>query len=197
KRSGFLFFVWLAFALGGVAVIEPSPSDVSLTLLAVVGFFTAQLTWGRTLTVPLMLLGFFVLANLASLCYAVEPAQGAAYLGVTLFMLVSWLFTTGLVARHGERALRAVMTAYTAGGVVTTTLAVAAYFHLVSFGADLLYYDRVKGFFKDPNVFGPYLVVVAVYAISRLQARESRLLHRLWWLVSCLIAVLGVLLRFS
>jgi O-antigen ligase len=54
----------------------------------------------------------------------------------------------------------------------------------------------VKGLFKDPNVFGPYLVIVAIYSLHRvLQTRT--LTVKFCWLSSCLISSVGVLLSYS
>src|SRR5882762_8878846 len=66
--SPYLVFVWVSVALGVLAIFEPSPSDVAFALLFVVGLISGNLRWFRKLALPFMLLGLFVLANLASLC---------------------------------------------------------------------------------------------------------------------------------
>lgn len=194
--SPYLVFVWVAVTLGVLAVFEPSPSDIAIVLLFVVGLLTGNLRWSRKLTLPFMLLGLFVLANLASLCYAIDPAAGALYFAITLFMLVSWMFLVGILTKHEERGLRAIMLAFTVGGVVSALLAVLCYFNLAPFGEWVLFYDRIKGFFKDPNVFAPYLVIVAVYALHRALPRGA-IWRRLSWLASCLVASVGMLLCYS
>jgi O-antigen ligase len=194
--SPYLVFVWVAVALGVLAVFEPSPSDIAVVLLFVVGLFTGNLCWSRKLTLPFMLLGLFVLANLASLCYAIDPAIGALYFAITLFMVVSWIFLVGILTKYKERGLRAIMLAFTVGGVVSALIAVFSYFNLAPFGEWVLFYDRIKGFFKDPNVFAPYLVIVAVYALHR-ALLGGALGRRLLWSASCLVASVGVLLCYS
>lgn len=196
-KTGFLIFVWIAVALGVVAFFEPAPSDIGFALLMVQGIVFANLRWTRALTVPLVLLGFFVLANLTSLCFAIDPAQGAVYLLVTCFMLVSWLFVVGLLAKFEERGLTILMSGYTIGGVVSALLAILAYFNLIPFTETLLFYDRIKGFFKDPNVFGPYLVIAAAYALLCVQMGKGSKVSKGFWLASCLISTIGVLLCYS
>lgn len=194
--SPFLGAVAVAIALGVIVIFEPAPSDIAIAMVFVAGFFTGNLRWAKGLTLPYSLLGLFLLANLVSLCYAIDVEKGAFYLGVTLFMIVTWAFVVGVVTKYGERGLDTVMTAYTAGGVTTSFLAALSYFGVLPLGETLLFYDRVKGLFKDPNVFGPYLVVVAIYALHRvLQTRKS--VAKLAWLASCLIASVGVLLSYS
>ena len=52
---------------------------------------------------------------------------------------------------------------------------------------------RPKGWFKDPNVFGPYLVVALLYAVTRLQQPGERI-RRLapWAAVLACTAVAGI-----
>jgi O-antigen ligase len=194
--SPFLAAVSVAIALGVIVIFEPSPSDIAIAVVFVAGFFNGNLRWDKGLTLPYSLLGLFLLANFVSLCYAIDVAKGAFYLGVTLFMIVSWAFVVGVITKYGERGLNAIMTAFTAGGVVTSFLSALSYFGLAPLGETLLFYDRVKGLFKDPNVFGPYLVIVAIYALHRvLQTRKHG--AKFIWLSSCLIASIGVLLCYS
>jgi O-antigen ligase len=192
----YLVFVWFAMAFGVVTIFEPSPSDIGIVLLFVIGVFTGNLRWAKKLTLPFILLGLFLLANLASLCYAIDPAIGALYFATTLFMLVSWIFLVGIFTKYEERGLHAVMVAATAGGIISALIAVLCYFNLAPFGEWVLFYDRIKGFFKDPNVFAPYLVIVAVYALHGALLKGAFWL-RLGSLLSCLVASVGVLLCYS
>jgi len=105
------------------------------------------------------------------------------------------LFLAGVLGKHQERGLRVVMSAFSIAGVVSSLLAILAYFNIVPLGESLLFFDRVKGFFKDPNVFGPYLVIVSAYALLRLQ--NAAFGRKIVWAGLCLISTLGVLLSFS
>jgi O-antigen ligase len=199
KRTAFSVFltaVSIAIALGVVVMFEPAPSDIAIALVFVGGFFTGNLRWAKGLTLPYSLLGLFLLANLVSLCYAVDVAKGAFYLAVTLFMILTWVFVVGVLTKYGERGLNAVMTAFTIGGVASSLSATLTYLGFLPFGDFLLFYDRVKGLFKDPNVFGPYLVIVAIYSLHRV-LQSSKLGKKFIWLISCLIASVGVLLCYS
>jgi O-antigen ligase len=193
--QGFLGLVWLAVALGVIAMFEPSPGDIGIGVVALAGVLWGKIHWQRALVLPFVLLALFVFSNLVSLCYAFDVNSGAIYFVTTLFMIVSWLFLTGVLGKHQERGLRAVMSAFTIAGVVSSLLAILAYFQIIPLGDWLLFFDRIKGFFKDPNVFGPYLVIVAVYALLRLQS--AALSRKIVWAGVCLISTLGVLLSFS
>jgi O-antigen ligase len=210
-HAGFLRLVWLALSLSVVAIIEPSPGDIGVAFLLVAGFIFGKLSWSRLPALPLALLGLFVLANLVSLCYAVDVSYGASYGLVTLFMLTLWLFIVGVVTRFEERGLRVLMSGYAVGGILSAALALLAYvgvlskmtssvpyLNLLQLDDMLLYFgERLRGFFKDPNVFGPYLVVVAAYALCCLQARPYSYIRKMFWAASCLICSLGILMCFS
>jgi len=196
RTKPFLVLTSIAVALGVVVTFEPSPSDVAISLLFVGGFLSGAIKWDHKLTLPYTLLGLFVVANLASLCYSIDLAKGGVYFGVTMFMIVSWVFVIGVLNRFGQQGADAIMTAFTFGGVASTLAATLCYFNLLPFGEWLLFYDRLKGLFKDPNVFGPYLVIVSIYALHRVLL-GGNLWKRLTWLGSCLIGSVGVLLCYS
>jgi uncharacterized membrane protein YeaQ/YmgE (transglycosylase-associated protein family) len=196
RRSAYLIATWIVVALGVVAIFEPSPSDVGIALLVPLGSVYGNLRWDQRLTLPCLILALFVLTNLISLCYAVDPAQGALYLGITVFMIVVWLFTVGLITRYEEPGLRALLSAMTIGGVLSAALSILCYFDVVTISSEVLFFDRIKGFFKDPNVFGPYLVIILVYTLHRVGS-DTGFARRLFWLGSTFCCSLGVLLSYS
>jgi len=211
SRIGFLRFVWVALVLSVVAVVEPSPGDIGIAVLLLLGFGFGKLSWTDLPVVPVMLLGLFVVANLVSMCYAIDLSYGAAHGLITVFMLTFWLFTLGVITKFKERGLRILMSGYTVGGVVSAGLALLAYLGVLSkvtsaipavnslpLDDTLLFYgERIRGFFKDPNVFGPYMVVIAGYALCQLQSLKGSSVRKMLWIGSCLIASLSVLLSFS
>jgi hypothetical protein len=76
-------------------------------------------------------------------------------------------------------------------------LGVGAYFQLIPGQNLLLVNGRPKGLFKDPNVFGPYLVPMALYAFSRLEQLGASWLQRLLWGSSGLMAMAGIFFSYS
>ena len=125
-----------------------------------------------------MLLGSFVLSNLISLCLATDLKLGGRFFVITLFMIVSWLTFVGLLGAFQERGLCTLMSGYAFGGAAMALLAVLAYVGVLPFGEVFLYYNRIKGLFKDPNVFGPHLALASVYATHRLLAQGACLGRR-------------------
>ncbi len=196
SRPFFLVLVSIAIALGVIVVFEPSPSDVAIAMLFVGGFLTGAFKWNHNLTLPNTLISLFVLANVVSLCYSIDLAKGAFYFGVTMFMIVSWVFVIGVLNKFGRQGADSIMTAYTVAGVASAFASILSYFNVLPLGEWLLFYDRVKGLFKDPNVFGPYLVVVSIYSLHRFLLGGSTW-KRLAWLAYMLVGSVGVLLCYS
>jgi hypothetical protein len=210
-RTGFLRFVWLAMVLSVVAVLEPSPGDIGIALLALVGFIFGKLSWKNIPVLPLALLGLFVISNLISICFAIDIRYAGAFALITVFMLSFWFFTLGVVTKFEERGLRIVMSGYTIGGMLSAGFGLLAYLGLLSkmssslpfignlqLDETLLFYgQRMRGFFKDPNVFGPYMVVIAGYAMCQLQSLRNSVAKKIYWTAASLIASLSVLLSFS
>jgi hypothetical protein len=53
------------------------------------------------------------------------------------------------------------------GAMIAATSAIAGYFNLVPGGHDLLtLYERARGTFKDPNVFGAFLILPALFVLQ-------------------------------
>jgi len=62
------------------------------------------------------------------------------------------------------------------------------------FGSQILKYGRLTGFFKDPNVLGPFLILVSAYFLMQfLKARRNELLN----FALFLFFSFGILLTFS
>ena len=210
-RTGFLRFVWLAMVLSVVAFLEPSPGDVGIALLAWVGFIFGKLSWENIPVLPVALLGLFVTANLVSLCFAIDISYAGSFVLITVFMLTFWFFTLGVVTKFEERGLRIIMSGYTIGGVLSACFGLLAYFGVLSRMSSslpfirnlqldetvLFFGQRMRGFFKDPNVFGPYMVVIAAYALCQLQSLRNSVAPKIAWTAAALIASLSVLLSFS
>jgi len=197
QPSLYLFLVGLTMATGTVVLIEPAPIDIALMLLLAAGLLLNKLEFRDAHALPMMLLGLVATANLISTLGASDSARAIWYCLVTLYLLCSWVFFVGLVSKHGLRSVSVLLKAYVFAGLVSAIISSLAYFRLIPFQDVLLLYGRPKGLFKDPNVYGPYLVPVAIYAIANLIGQRNRIAMRLFWVCICVIAAAGVFLSFS
>src|SRR4030095_16106112 len=80
--------------------------------------------------------------------------------------------------------------------MIAATAALVGYFNLVPGGRDLLtLYDRARGTFKDPNVYGAFLVLPALLALQSVVS--DRFGKALRSAIAFGIISLAILLAFS
>ncbi len=187
--------LWLAGATSAVVFIEPSPYEIA-SLGAIVLF---ALT-GLTLTGPVLVLS--VLLVLINLGYTISASALMHQKNVLTWVVTSWylavtcVFFAAALAVNTERRVNALMRGCIAAGVIAALAGLAGYFRVVPGGTDLLLlYDRARGTFKDPNVFGAFLILPAMLALQGVMAGTLR---RAFWNLSLLgIFAAGVLVSFS
>jgi O-antigen ligase len=104
------------------------------------------------------------------------------------------VFFSAIIEEDWNR-LQLIFNAWTISAVITALLGIAGYFGLFPGSEVFTLYDRAKGAFQDPNVFGPFLIVPALYLIhSILTGRAAALPVKAFALG---IITIGVLLSFS
>jgi O-antigen ligase len=190
-----------AAALGmlmlGVVFVEPAPPDALLMTVIAVAIATGRFTLRRVPAPVLLLLAAFLLLNLISTVFANEPHRAATYLLITTYLCLLGIWVSGFV--DSPRRARVIIAPLIAGAVITAAIGVAVLF--VSFpGRSILDFSdgfRARGFFKDPNVFGPFCAFAALFVVSELL--EPRLLraHRPLKLFCLVVLALGTLFAYS
>jgi O-antigen ligase len=187
--------VGLGIALLGVVVVDPAPADLVFVVVIAIAAASGRFDLDRVPKTVILTIVVFAALNLVSSVEVIDPARAAGFFSITLYLSVFGLWLTDYVV--SPRRARVVARAYVFAAVTSALLGSLAL--LVVFpGAELLLEDgRVRAFFQDPNVFGPFLVPAALILIEELLAprmlRASRLTKAI-----CLVALtLGVLFSFS
>lgn len=191
--------LWLLLAMSSFVMIEPAPFD-----LLAVGFISILFMYGlrvpRALGLPMLLIAAVTLANLVSIIFAKPNAAQplpymAFYAALTVYLLVLWLFFSCLVAADPERTYRIVWQGWTFAAVTAALIGLAAYFQLLPGHEHFMHVGRVKGPFKDPNVFSPFLIPVALYMLATMGRGTT--IERLLRFAVFLLMAFGLLLGFS
>jgi O-antigen ligase len=117
------------------------------------------------------------------------------FFAITLYVVVFSLWLTGYV--RSSATARVVLRAYIAAAVVSAAVAVLALFVVFPGHGVFVQGPRAQGLFKDPNVFGPFLVPAALLLLEETVA--PRLLRaRLATRVALLsVLTIGILFSFS
>ena len=196
-RNPYLLAAAIMMASGSVVFREPAPYDIALVLLLVTGILLNRLSFEKNHRLALVLLAGFIAANFIPLPNAVAPHTALAYSAISFYLAASWLFFAGVTSTYGYAAAKALLKGYIAAGLLSATLATLAYLHAIPFQSTLLRYGRAQGLFKDPNVYGPYLVPVLLCGLVAVQS--ARILSLRFWgaLVTCSISIVGIFVSFS
>lgn len=192
--------VTIGILLSAVVLIEPAPTDVLFVLIMVVAAVTGRFGLRRVPRTSLYVVAAFLLLNVISLAGVLDWVAAGRFFLITFYLGMFSLWLAAYVDRS-TRA-RSLVRAYLAVAVFSAVLGSAALF--VHFpGSSLMLGDvgggsaRAKAFFKDPNVFGPFLVPIAlILAEEILNPRLLRLRRSLK--VVCLLALcLGITFSYS
>jgi hypothetical protein len=149
--------LFVTILLSSIAFIEPSPHD-ALVFALLMMCFGARVRFDRKL-VPLLLLtivwltgGFLSLIQVGDQETTVQYTATSVYLGIAAIMYAC-LFSEGNMMR-----LLILSRAYILSALIATATGYLGFFHLVPHYDLFLDYDRVSATFKDPNVYGPFLI---------------------------------------
>jgi O-antigen ligase len=193
----YLFLVGLTLVSGTVVLVEPAPYDIAMLLLLVAGVLLNKFSFVVIHRIPiLLLLGFFV-ANVVSFSAVTDFPRAFGYVSISLYLALSWLCFTGVSCANGHDGIRVLINGYTLAGYCTALLNVLAFFRWIPYQNIFLRYGRAQGFFKDPNVYGPYLVLVLLFGFASLQRRRVLSLGFILGLGLCVVTALGIFLSFS
>lgn len=179
--------------LSGFVIREPAPYELFMVaMIAVWACF--GLKFPRSIMPLLILLVLFNLGGLIAMSQMEKLYETPLYLAVTLFLSFTAVFYAAII-RTNPDYFRYIFNAYVAAAVVTTLLGIAGYFSLFPGAEVFTRYGRATGAFQDPNVFGPYLVMPALYLIYRMLIGRTIDLPLL--AVPLLIIFAGAFLSFS
>ncbi|WP_457586333.1 O-antigen ligase family protein [Ensifer canadensis] len=191
-----LFGSWLvalAVFLSGFVIAEPAPYELFLVVL--IGLWALfGLKISRYVAPLLTLLTLFMVGGILSLTTMVDLTEGPMYMAVSGFLALSAVFYAAIIEDRYQR-LRLIFNAWVAAAVLTALLGILGYFGAIPGAENFTLYDRAKGAFQDPNVFGPFLSVPALYLIHGLLTQP---IHKAPPKIAALLALaLGVFLSFS
>ena len=185
--------LWFAVFLSGFVIREPAPYELYMVMLTAIWMlFGLRL---RAETGPLIVcMMLYMAGGIAAIPFAREMGDAIIYIAVTGFLAVTAIFYAAILADDPQR-FRTIQNAYTGTAVIAALIGIAGYFHLFP-GADYFtLYDRARGTFQDPNVFGPFLVLPAILLIQSLLREPLR--NNLLALSALPILMLAIFLSFS
>ncbi len=188
--------IWLLVATSSIIFIEPSPYDL-LAMFLCIAYFAIGLRIPPSMGTALFLVGIYVLSNFLSAMFSLDPSRSLGYMAVSIYLVVTWLFFTSIIYYDPKRSFDIIWNGYILAALIAAILGILAYYTLIPWSEQMMhiYGFRVRATFKHPNVFGAFLVPVALYLTFSLEnAVRSRIVITLAFLA---IVVLALFLSFS
>ncbi len=179
--------------LSGFVISEPAPYELFMAGMVGVWFLLGLKISRKTFPLFGLLITFNV-GGLLSLTVMKELNEGPMYIAVSIFLALTAIFYAAIVEERHQR-LALIFDAWTAAATITSILGILGYFHAFPGAEVFTLYDRAKGAFQDPNVFGPYLVPPSMFMIHGILTGRAR--HMPLRIAILGILTLGVLLSFS
>jgi O-antigen ligase len=184
--------IFLAMLVSPLVFIEPSPYEVACGVLAIT-CVTACVPFDRKLLPLLLLLLVFNLGGFLTLVLPQEPTGEGnpyVYMAITLYMSMTSVIFACVFSQDSLRRLVIMRRGYFIAAFFASLIGIAGYFGLVP-SATL--YGRAIATFKDPNVFGPFLILPLVMLVLTILSPAVRLLH----LALFSVLAFALLLSFS
>lgn len=187
-----LVVLFVTVLTSSIAFIEPSPHDALMAVLLGVALI-AGVRLERTLLVPFLLLLIWNVAGMLALLHVPGREKTLQYTGTSIYLAIAGLLFACLFAQNTMARLATMRIAYIITAVIAAFLGMAGYFDLFGTGHLFAPIGRASGAFKDPNVFGPFLIWPTLFLLDRMVARRIRFNDA----IVLAILLLGLLLSFS
>lgn len=172
--------------------IEPSPYEALVFVLGV-GLVGVGLPM-HIRHLPLILLVYLLaIGGLFSLMPVLNDSDATTYYLVSVYLAVSAILFASLFSSDVMHRLAALRSAYILAAAFAALLGTLGYFGLMPGAEAMLENGRVRATFKDPNVFGPYLVLPLLFILMQLLRGKISV----GYLVAGMIILLGLFLSFS
>jgi hypothetical protein len=183
--------LWVFLALSCLAAIEPSPYDLMFFAVLAV-FWRGGLRFDKTMAPLIVSLLVYSAAELLALIPYVDEPDSVRFAGITTYISFTTFLFAAIVAASPASRMETIRSGYVFAALVASLLGILGYFDIAGLGPYFTLYDntRAMGPFKDPNVFGPFLVPPIIWLCQDVLLRRGRLLAKALKLVVLLVAIL-------
>lgn len=189
------FVLWTYLAVSGFASIEPSPYELMFVVSLFV-FAKGGVRFDKMMAPMIVCLLVFNAGGLLSLIPWIDEKESVVFIVITIYIAISTIFFAAIVAEAPLARMAAIKSGYIWAGLISALLGIVGYFNIAGTGAYFTLYDntRAMGAFKDPNVFGPFLVPPVVWLFQGILLRKGEILLAA---PKLLLLMLGIFLSFS
>ncbi len=176
--------------------IEPAPADAIFAVVIAVTLLTGRFNLRRVPMLAVGLVGTFLVINLFSSVEMIDPVRGIRFFAITLYLGIFALWLTEYMCSTGRARL--VVRLYLLSALASAALGSAALFapfpghETFVFGG-----SRVQGLFKDPDVYGAFLIPAALILVEEVVSPRLVGWGRVRKAIGVSILALGIVFSFS
>lgn len=179
--------VWLAFAVSSIVFTEPAPVDMMFMGLIVLLPAAGLVAMTPAIAAYLALWSIAAASGFLASTASHDLMASTVFTVISLYLYIASAVLAGFVAKSPRRHTGLMLSGWTFAAVVASACALAGYFQLFPGAFELFTkFARASGTFKDPNVFGPFLVAPFLYALHLV-------LHRPWHRAGLPLAIAALL----
>ncbi|HEY0278589.1 MAG TPA: O-antigen ligase family protein [Solirubrobacterales bacterium] len=184
------------FAIFGVVQFQPAPTDAVFMCVIAIALVTGRFDIQRVPLSVLGAVGAFATINLLSMTEVINASHAAVFVTITLYLAVFSIWLAQYV--NSPRHARIVFGAYLFAAVTSALIGILALLAPLP-GKEALLFDgdRAMALFKDPNVFGPFLVPAALILLEDMLVPRVLRIRASLKAGMLLLLVLGVIFSFS
>lgn len=158
----------IGLLLMGVVRFEPAPPDVCFAVIMAVAATTGRFRLNRVPLLFRLIVALLLVVNLLSVMDVVSSSEALRFLFITTYLMIFALWLTAYVDRPSRARL--VVVTWLVIGVASAILAsLALNLHIPgreAINSTIDGGERATAFFKDPNVFGPFLIPIALIVLE-------------------------------
>jgi hypothetical protein len=166
--------LFVTMALSSIAFIEPSPHD-GMMLVLLPACIAARVRFDRKILPLLIVLIVWLLGGLLCLTQVPDQRVTIQYDGTSIYLGIAAILFACMFCEGDATRLKILRRSYLLAALIATAAGYAGFFHLVPHYDIFLDNDRVSATFKDPNVFGPFLIFPLLLLIIGFMTRGVRL----------------------
>jgi len=160
---------------GGLVMVDPSPYELMFFIVLPVAVLAGVGLHKKTLNIFFLLIVFIAFGLIADFQVTFMPIYKAMmYSAVTFYLWFTAFFVANYIADAPHQRLKVLINAYTGVAVFIVIIGTLAYLRLIPDFGQLIENSRVRSTFKDPNVFAPFLMIPAMFALQRALMDKGR-----------------------
>jgi hypothetical protein len=180
---------------GIISALKPSPYDFLFLIVAPLWLVGGMKIHRGVMFILVLWCILEISGFIALMPYWGDP-DPTIYQFQSLYVICTVVFFTLFFAERSIPRAELALNAYTFGALICALLGIASYLNLGGIGA-LWSLDegRAAGTFDDPNLYGSYLILSAVYLLQGLLLGTTK--RTILFTVSLIILLIGIFVSFS